>query len=297
VRLIGAPVGDIAPVRAAIAVPGPTPSALSAGCHLLVRDEPAVLVLPGEQPADFFPQHRRSLTAAPAGTGSVRRVSDAAVVLMAYGSPERIDDVPAYYADIRGGRPIAPEHTAEILNRCALQRSERHHHQLVGGFGFKIAELLCERRASGLIEYAGARPIPSELNRYRGWAGKQTENRFSHWIWRQYASAFWDDVRLDRVLPFREARDQEDEKHIHPLQLDVIDRCLVLWSNPGERVLTPFMGVGSEVYAAVRAGRFGLGVELKPSYYRQAVRNLASLVDDHAQEGLLLLLEPALIHT
>lgn len=127
---------------------------------------------------------------------------------------------------------------------------------------------------NGLTEYAGEREIPHELLPYRGWEGKQTENRYSHWIWRQYASAFWDDIRLDRVLPFREARDEEDEKHIHPLQLDVIDRTLVLWSNPGERVLTPFMGVGSEVYGAVKAGRRGIGVELKPSYYRQAIKNL-----------------------
>jgi hypothetical protein len=127
----------------------------------------------------------------------------------------------------------------------------------------------------GLTEYAGARVMPADVLRYKGWAGKQIENRYSHWIWRQYASAFWDDVRLDRVLPYREARDSEDERHVHPLQLDVIDRCLVLWSNPGETVLTPFMGVGSEVYAAVRAGRRGVGVELKPSYYRQAVKNVA----------------------
>lgn len=127
---------------------------------------------------------------------------------------------------------------------------------------------------NGLTEYAGAREIPAELLSYRGWTGKQTENRFSHWIWRQYASAFWDDVRLDRVLPFRPARDAEDEKHVHPLQLDVIDRIIQLWSNPGETVVTPFMGVGSEVYGAVRAGRKGIGVELKPSYYRQAVKNL-----------------------
>lgn len=139
----------------------------------------------------------------------------------------------------------------------------------------------------GLTEYAGARPVPHELLRYRGWTGKQTENRYSHWVWRQYASAFWDDVRLDRVLPFREARDDEDEKHIHPLQLDVIERCLALWSNPGERVLTPFMGVGSEVYAAVRAGRLGIGVELKPSYYRQAVKNLAALSSDHEEQSWL----------
>lgn len=140
----------------------------------------------------------------------------------------------------------------------------------------------------GLTEYAGERQIPHELHRYRGWTGNQIENRYSHWIWRQYASAFWDDVRLDRVLPFREARTDEDEKHIHPLQLDVIERALVLWSNPDERVLTPFMGVGSEVYAAVRLGRFGIGAELKASYYRQAVRNLASLSLDAQQDEFAL---------
>ena len=138
----------------------------------------------------------------------------------------------------------------------------------------------------GLMEYAGARPIPHELLRYRGWQGNQIENRYSHWIWRQYASAFWDDVRLDRVLPFREARNEEDEKHVHPLQLDVIDRCLVLWSNPCERILTPFMGVGSEVWSAVSAERFGVGIELKPSYYRQAVKNLAS-IEGKGQQVLL----------
>jgi len=127
----------------------------------------------------------------------------------------------------------------------------------------------------GLTSYAGDRNPPAELLKYRGWTGNQIENRYSHWVWRQYASAFWDDVRLDRVLPFRNARDEEDEKHVHPLQLDVIERAVVLWSNPGERVLTPFMGVGSEVYGAVINGRLGVGVELKPSYYRQAVMNLA----------------------
>jgi DNA modification methylase len=137
---------------------------------------------------------------------------------------------------------------------------------------------------TGLSEYAGERQIPHELSRYRNWTGKQTENRYSHWIWRQYASAFWDDVRLDRVLPFRDARDDEDEKHVHPLQLDVIDRALVLWSNPGERVLTPFMGVGSEVYGAVKAGRFGIGVELKPTYYRQAVQNVKAALTEREQE-------------
>ncbi len=139
----------------------------------------------------------------------------------------------------------------------------------------------------GLLDYAGARPVPPDLLSYRGWEGKQTENRYSHWIWRQYASAFWDDVRLDRVLPYRDARDEEDEKHVHPLQLDVIDRILTLWSNPGETVFTPFMGVGSEVYSAVSQFRRGVGVELKPSYYRQAVANLTALDElDQHQEAL-----------
>lgn len=140
----------------------------------------------------------------------------------------------------------------------------------------------------GLMEYAGERKPPSDILGYRGWSGNQIENRFSHWIWRQYASAFWDDVRIDRVLPYREARDSDDEKHIHPLQLDVIDRCLVLWSNPGDTVLTPFMGIGSECYAAVKAGRRAIGAELKPSYYRQAVKNLESIgVDSEQQEFAL----------
>ena len=139
----------------------------------------------------------------------------------------------------------------------------------------------------GLLEYAGARKVPDELLKYRGWTGKQTENRYSHWIWRQYASAFWDDVRIERVLPYREARDSEDEKHVHPLQLDVIDRVVQLWSNPGDKVLTPFMGVGSEVYSAVMAGRFGVGAELKASYFRQAVRNVAEAAAGGFDDGQL----------
>ena len=77
------------------------------------------------------------------------------------------------------------------------------------------------------------------------------------------------------MLPYRESKDEQDERHQHPLQLDVIERCCVLWSNPGENVFTPFMGVGSEVAGAVALGRRGVGVELKESYYRQAVRNVA----------------------
>jgi len=137
----------------------------------------------------------------------------------------------------------------------------------------------------GLIDYAGERRPPNDVLSYRGWTGKQTENRFSHWIWRQYADCMWDDIRMQRVLPYKAARDSEDEKHVHPLQLDVIDRCVVLFSNPGETVLTPFMGVGSEVYSAVRLGRRGVGAELKASYYRQAVRNVQAAASGELEEG------------
>ena len=140
---------------------------------------------------------------------------------------------------------------------------------------------------TGLRDYAGQRTVPHELNEWRGHTGKQTQNRYSHWIWRQYASAFWDDVRIDRVLPFVESREHDDERHVHPLQLDVIERTVILRSNPGETVLTPYMGVGSEVYGAVVNGRRGVGVELKESYYRQAVRNLKTI--EHSGEESLLL--------
>lgn len=127
----------------------------------------------------------------------------------------------------------------------------------------------------GLLNYAGEREVPAELLPFRGWTGNQIENKYSHWIWRNYASCFWDDIRIDRVLPYEESKDEGDERHQHPLQLDVIERCVVLWSNPNDVVLTPFMGVGSEVYGAVINGRKGIGCELKPSYYRQAVKNLS----------------------
>lgn len=146
---------------------------------------------------------------------------------------------------------------------------------------------------TGLHEYAGERKIPAELYQWRGHAGKQTENRFSHWIWRQYASAFWDDVRIERVLPYRDCKDPDDEKHVHPLQLDVIERVVTLWSNPDEVVLTPFMGVGSEVYIPVKMGRRAIGAELKESYFRQAIKNVLDAKNEYAKEAEVDLLDLA----
>ncbi len=99
-------------------------------------------------------------------------------------------------------------------------------------------------------------------------------NKLSHYIWQRYASSVWDDIRIDNILPYRDSREEDDEKHVHPLQLDVIDRIVELYSNPNETVFTPFMGVGSEVYSPVSLGRKAIGIELKESYFKQAKINL-----------------------
>lgn len=138
---------------------------------------------------------------------------------------------------------------------------------------------------TGFLEYAGDdSKMPNDIRGLRGFTGDQKANRFSHWIWRRYASSIWDDIRMGRVLPYEESKDEDDEKHVHPLQLDVIDRVVQMRSNAGENVLTPFMGVGSEVYSAVRKGRYGVGIELKSSYYRQADRNLAAALTERKPE-------------
>lgn len=108
-------------------------------------------------------------------------------------------------------------------------------------------------------------------------------NKLSHYIWQRYASSVWDDIRIDNVLPFRDSKEDDDEKHVHPLQLDVIDRLVDLYSNVGETVLTPFMGVGSEVYSPVSLGRKAIGIELKDSYFKQAKINL-SMADNRFEK-------------
>lgn len=137
---------------------------------------------------------------------------------------------------------------------------------------------------TGMNYYAGECPIPGDLLPYKNWTGDQKQNRFSHWIWRRYASSIWDDINMGNVLPFQKSKDKDDEKHVHPLQLDIIERCVTLRSNIGENVLTPFMGVGSEVYGAIKHRRKGIGIELKPSYYRQAVQNVQSALSNKVAE-------------
>jgi DNA modification methylase len=104
--------------------------------------------------------------------------------------------------------------------------------------------------------------------------------------WIAWARPVWLDIRETNTLNVRVARDDADERHIAPLQLDFIERCVRLWSNPGETVLTPFAGIGSEVYVAVQQGRRGIGVELKPSYWRTAVSNLRGLEAEMATPSL-----------
>lgn len=104
-----------------------------------------------------------------------------------------------------------------------------------------------------------------------------TTGNLSHERWRRYASPVWMDINFTRTLNYRPGRAEEDERHIAPMALDLIERAIWLWSLPGETVLTPFLGIGSEVFAAVEMGRKGIGIELKPSYFAQAVKNIDAL--------------------
>ena len=98
-------------------------------------------------------------------------------------------------------------------------------------------------------------------------------------VWQNYASPIWDDIRQSNTLQYQEGRDSDDERHICALQLDVIERAMQLWSKEGDTVLTPFLGIGSEAYMAVKMGRKAIGVELKPSYYALAERHMRAASD------------------
>ncbi len=136
-----------------------------------------------------------------------------------------------------------------------------------------------EERISGrLTHYVGEGNEPASVESRLGEKSQSdAEKWYSIEVWQRYASPVWMDINQSRTLQYRKGRDEKDEVHISPLQLDVIERCMHLWSNPGDVVLTPFLGIGSEVYGAVEMGRKGIGFELKPSYFKQAVKNIAEL--------------------
>ena len=144
----------------------------------------------------------------------------------------------------------------------------------------------------GLTHYAGETPIlPNMLTAYNNANStnfNETElweyllktkeegkiSKLNHYIWQRYASSVWDDVREGNVMPYKDSKEDDDEKHVTPTQLDVLDRLVDLYSNPNEIVLSPFMGVGSDVYSPVSMGRKAIGIELKDSYFKQSKLNL-----------------------
>lgn len=119
---------------------------------------------------------------------------------------------------------------------------------------------------NGMVTYAGEGDLP--------------DGNPSHNTWRKYASPVWMDIRQGNTLNYKHARHENDERHICPLQLDTIERCLTLWSKPTDVVLSPFAGIGSEVYQAIKMGRYGIGIELKESYYKCAVENCKEALND-----------------
>ena len=144
----------------------------------------------------------------------------------------------------------------------------------------------------GINHYAGE--IPILPNMLRAWNNANNSNltademweyinsinddekvtKLNHYIWQRYASSVWDDVREGNVLPFHDAKEDDDEKHVTPTQLDVIDRLVELYSNPNEVVFSPFAGIGTDVFSPVSMGRKAIGIELKDSYYKQAILNM-----------------------
>jgi DNA modification methylase len=144
----------------------------------------------------------------------------------------------------------------------------------------------------GINHYAGEVPILP--NMLRAWNNKHNSNmnedelweylnsinendnitKLNHYIWQRYASSVWDDVREGNVLPFKDSKEEDDEKHVTPTQLDVIDRLVELYSNPNEVVLSPFAGIGTDIYSPVSMGRKAIGIELKDSYYKQMTLNM-----------------------
>ena len=178
----------------------------------------------------------------------------------------------------------------------AMQRTKAH------GLLYKTLCKDSARSRQGLPDYLcvfakpGDNPegVSSGGERFDSYIGEQGPDgspesdarRFSIDVWQRYASPVWFDINQTRTLNYRDGRHDDDERHICPLQLDVIERAIHLWSNPGDLVLTPFMGIGSEVVSAVKMGRRAWGCELKRSYFDLACRNIEEAIQPEAQMGL-----------
>jgi hypothetical protein len=127
-------------------------------------------------------------------------------------------------------------------------------------------------RENGFSEFVGESDAPTGI-----YSDNQKKNKLSHEIWQRYASPVWFDIRQTRVLNSDLSRDEKDEKHVCPLQLDTVERCLELWSTKGDIVLDPFNGIGTVTYCAVEMDRYAIGMELKKSYYKQSIKNMQKL--------------------
>ena len=146
-----------------------------------------------------------------------------------------------------------------------------------------IPDYVCTFRKPG----DNLEPVEGELDLWVGEAGRiKRSGRLSIDIWQRYASPIWDDINPGNTLQFTTARDGKDERHICPLQLDVIERCVQLWSNPGDIILDPFAGIGSTGHVAIKSGRKFVGFELKDSYYDVAIRNMNAAVDSMRAQRL-----------
>lgn len=129
-------------------------------------------------------------------------------------------------------------------------------------------------------------PTLKDSKKHRNISMVKEDPVYSHQVWRKYASPVWMDIDQGYTLNRTDAREEKDERHICPLQLQVIERAIELWTNPGDIVLTPFLGIGSEAYIALKMKRKAVGIELKESYYNQAVKNCQSVIEEENQISL-----------